>query len=105
MKTEETDIVVYRQTDSIECPECLKVLLFGDLVQKEGHKYPNNTSKPWQSMYYHCPCNLEKALVYDPGDSTPKRLVRGKYINQVVQITAREAVMSEEEVLEKANEI
>ena len=80
MDAVDKDIIVYKETDIIECPVCYDFLLFSELVPKEGHEFQNNTHTPWRSMYYYCECNNENVLVYDPGDGSNKRLIKGKIV-------------------------
>jgi len=80
VKTAETDIVPYQETDKVQCPDCDEVLSYNRLRAKKGHKFPNGTGKQWQSWYEYCSCGSEKALIYNPGDGSPKRLVRGTLV-------------------------
>ena len=71
------EFTVYEITDLIECPTCKKTLLFDDLEPNEGNTGPLPNGGFWRSKYYTC-YECKTVLVYDPGDYSPLRLVKGE---------------------------
>lgn len=70
----------YKKDDRIRCQECNKVLLFKELKDEKGHRFPVSykVGSYWQTIYYYCPCNNKRVMVYDPGDGRDLILVNGE---------------------------
>lgn len=56
--------------DNITCTRCNRTLRVSRLVAVNGATIPKigNPKECWQQVFYYCQCDLEKPLVYDPGD-------------------------------------
>ena len=55
-------------TDSVQCSFCKKVRLFTELIPVKGKSFAKSDGNGvWQSVFYHCPCDLDHPLAYDEG--------------------------------------